>query len=637
MCGIAGYYCRKGIDQNVLDNMNKLLLHRGPDDNDTWRDDCFGLAHTRLSILDLSKNGRQPMESSSGRYIIIFNGEIYNHLDLRKFLHAKWRGHSDTETILESIESYGIEKTLTDIEGMFSFVLFDKINKTLTLARDPIGQKPLYYGWLKDNFIFASELKAFKAINNLDLTINRKSLSVFIKTGYIPAPNSIYDNIFKLKPGHFATIKPSESKNLIIKKYYDLKKIISARSIDSHIGDSIEQKSKLKKVLVDSIKRQQISDVPIGSFLSGGIDSSLISCLMQEISSSKIDTFTIGFEDQRFDESGYAKSIASIIGSKHNELIINHQDVQDVIPLVPQIYDEPFSDSSQLVTYLLSKFAISDVKVTLSGDGGDELFGGYNRYIWASRILSVPYSIRKKVSYLLNLFSYNMISKFEDLNVKTGFIKSNFQFSDKMNKLSYLINKKDFFDLYQNLLFNYIDNLEDDVVLQSIKEVDTISCHEIPNNLNDINEKMMYYDSLIYLPDDILCKVDRASMSVGLETRIPFLDKEVIEFAWKLPVSQKIYKGKTKNILRNLLEEYIPNKLIERPKMGFSVPLASWLRGPLKDYANEKINSAINHKDQYFDSKKVAKKWDEHKSGERNWHYFIWNVIVFQSWLEYNS
>ena len=637
MCGIAGYYCRKGIDQDVLDRMGKLLLHRGPDDNDTWKNDSFGFAHTRLSILDLSKNGRQPMESSSGRYIIIFNGEIYNHLEIRKSINAKWRGHSDTETILESIESHGIEKTLKDIEGMFAFVLFDKNNKTLTLARDPIGQKPLYYGWLNDYFIFASELKAFKAITDLNLTINRKSLSIFIKSGYIPAPNSIYNNIYKLNPGYFAVIKPSDSKHLNLNKYYDLKKVVSSRNIDSYIGDSTEQGSRLKRVLIDSIKRQQISDVPIGSFLSGGIDSSLISCLMQEVSASKIDTFTIGFEDKKFDESDYAKSIASIIGSKHNELIISHQDVQNVIPLVPQIYDEPFSDSSQLVTYLISKFAIRDVKVTLSGDGGDELFGGYNRYIWASRILSVPYPIRNKLSYLLNLISYNMLSKFENLSISTGIIKNQLQLSDKVNKLSYLINKKDFFDLYQNLLFNYIDNLEDDVILESSKEVDTISSHELPHNLDDINEKMMYYDSLIYLPDDILCKVDRASMSVGLETRVPFLDKEVIKFAWSLPVSQKIYKGKTKNILRNLLEEYIPKKLIERPKMGFSVPLASWLRGPLKDYANEKINSAINHKDQYFDSKKVAKKWEEHKSGKRNWHYFIWNVIVFQSWLEYNS
>tara|TARA_B110000444_G_scaffold258839_1_gene300842 strand:+ start:137 stop:2050 length:1914 start_codon:yes stop_codon:yes gene_type:complete len=637
MCGIAGYYSKDGIDQNALNEMCDILQHRGPNDKGTWKNEHIGLAHTRLSILDLSVNGKQPMVSASGRYILIFNGEIYNHLDLRKSINIDWKGSSDTETLLESLEYYGVEETLNNLEGMFAFAFYDKINNTVTIIRDPIGQKPLYYGWLDNKFCFASELKAIKTISKDNLVVDRESLSIFIKTGYIPAPKSIYKNIFKLKPGHYAVVNLSKNNDVNLIQYYDLKKIIESKKSNLQNNSDHFNKNELKKVLMQSIKRQQISDVPIGTFLSGGIDSSLISSMMQESSSSQIDTFTIGFGDKRFDESEYAKKISSIIGTRHNEIIVNYKEIQDTISLVPRIYDEPFADSSQLVTFLLSKFAKNNVTVALSGDGGDELFGGYNRYKWATKILSIPYPIRYMISFLLNGISQNVFSNIENLSANIGIVQNNYQLSDKINKLSYLLKKKNFEDLYQNLLFNYIDNYEDDVVLNLSTKVDLISSHDMPANLANINEKMMYLDTLIYLPDDILCKVDRASMSVGLETRIPFLDKDVIEFAWKLPFNQKIKNGKTKYILRDLLEDYLPRELIDRPKMGFSVPISSWLRGPLKKYANEKINDAINSKEKYFDSQKVLKKWNEHLSGKKNWHYFIWNIIVFQSWLEYNS
>lgn len=637
MCGIAGYFSKDGINQNILNEMCYSLHHRGPNDKGTWKNDHVGLAHTRLSILDLSDNGKQPMISASGRYVIVFNGEIYNHPDLRKFIDINWNGSSDTETLLESLEHYGTEKTLNNLEGMFAFAFYDKIDNTITIARDPIGQKPLYYGWLNNKFFFASELKAIKNINKNNLVVNRESLSIFIKTGYIPAPKSIYKNIYKLKPGYYAVIKLSKINDIKLIQYYDLKKTIESKKNYLQNNSDLFNKDELKKILTQSIKRQQISDVPIGTFLSGGIDSSLISSMMQESSPSQIDTFTIGFEDKRFDESEYAKKISSIIGTRHNEIIINFRKIQDTISLVPKIYDEPFADSSQLVTLLLSRFAKKKVTVALSGDGGDELFGGYNRYKWASKILSVPFPIRQMTSYLLNSISQNIFSNIENLSANIGIIQNNFQFSDKINKFSYLLNKKNFEDLYQNLLYNYIDNDDDDVVLNSSSKVDLISSYNFPVNVSSINEKMMYLDTLIYLPDDILCKVDRASMSVGLETRVPFLDKDVIEFAWNLPFDQKIKKGKTKYILRNLLEDYVPRELIDRPKMGFSVPIASWLRGPLKEYANEKINDAINSKEKYFDAQKVLKKWNEHLSGKNNWHSFIWNIIVFQSWLEYNS
>ncbi len=633
MCGIAGYYDQKGVDQDTLVKMNKILSHRGPDDEGIWRSDYIGFAHTRLSILDLSQNGRQPMQSQSGRYTITFNGEIYNHQEIRKNIPIKWNSYTDTETLIESIQYFGLEQTLQKIEGMFAFALYDKKKDQLFLVRDPLGQKPLYYGNINNKFFFASELKAFKAIKDLDLIINRNSLSSFIKSGYIECPKSIYEKIYKLKPGYFLNLQLNSEINPRMFQYYNLKTIISKRKITTDTNSKL----KLKQVLIDSISKQQLSDVPIGSFLSGGIDSSLISCLMQETSNNKINTFTIGFEDKKFDESLYAREIANMIGSNHNEVKIGYKHIQDVIQHIPEIYDEPFSDSSQLVTYLLSKFARSKVTVALSGDGGDELFGGYNRYLWSSRILSIPIKVRKILAYLLRNMSSNIFTKIEDIGISSRLINQNYQLSDKLNKLSFLLDKDNFDQLYQNLLYNYIDYQDQNIVLNFNKIDDVILKYQIPENISNIIEKMMYFDSQIYLPDDILCKVDRASMSVGLETRIPFLDKQVIEFAWNLPVEKKVNRGRSKIILKELLSDYIPNNLINRPKMGFSVPIANWLRGPLKEFANEKIFSAVNHKEEYFNSEIVISKWHEHLSGKKNWHYFIWNIIVFQLWLEYNK
>ena len=638
MCGLAGYFDFKGVSDNILSDMCFSLHHRGPDSRDIWRDDNIGLVHTRLSILDLTSNGSQPMKSSSGRYVIIFNGEIYNHKKLRQtnqFQNYQWNSDTDTETILELIEHYGISKTLNEIEGMFAFALWDKKKKSLTLARDPLGQKPLYYGWINGKFLFASELKAIRAINELDFQIDRESLSIFVKVGFIPSPLTIYKGIKKLEPGKYCQLKPYLKNEIDYYTYYSLKdQIDETNKIKNTITDS-EYKNKLRNVLTSSVKKQQISDVPIGAFLSGGIDSSLITALMQETNDKQIDTFTIGFENTNYDESTHAREISRVIGTRYHEIIVNYKSIQDIIPLIPTIYDEPFSDSSQLVTYLISKFAREKVTVSLSGDGGDELFGGYNRYLWANKILYTPLFLRKKISHLISMFNYSSLDKIQSYLMKNKNTNSRFsQLSNKMQKLSFLLLSKDFQDLYQNTLQNFsYNNRKNPEVINFDNNFDFTNIDKPTKTMNSA-ELMMYLDMMIYLPDDILCKVDRASMAVSLESRMPFLEKEVINFSLNLPINQKIRNGKTKWILRELLKDYIPKKLIDRPKTGFSIPLADWLRGPLNDYANDMLLKAKNNKEKFFNPNLIDVRWEEHKLGKKNWYFFLWNIIVFQSWFE---
>lgn len=647
MCGIFGFI-NTGQDNNY-DNINQLhnatntLKQRGPNSFGFWINEELGvyLGHRRLSILDLSSSGNQPMISSNKRYILILNGEIYNHLEIRKKIKGYgviWKSTSDTETLLETIAIYGLQESLKIIRGMFSFALFDILNQELFLIKDRFGEKPLYYGFLNNKFLFSSELKALKAIKTLDLEIDESSISTFIRFGYIPTPNSIYKNIFKLEPGQYIKYN---IKTRVFKKsiYWSILDTITHGINNPFSGSENEAIIELEKILNKSVSDQMISDVPIGAFLSAGIDSSLIVSLMRNHSKS-VNTFSIGFDDELFNEAKYSKVIASILGTNHTDLYISEKEASDTIPDLINIYDEPFADSSQIPTFLVSKLAKNHVSVVLSGDGGDELFGGYNRYVLASRGLNfkknIPLEIRTILSNLLLNISpqqYNFLANY--LN-KFGILKGQHNIGDKMHKALNIFRCNSNFDIYKSLVSTCNNpanilkkNIESDQLFHlfndpKIKKLDFIS-------------QMMAIDSLTYLCDDILCKVDRASMAVSLETRVPYLDLSVAEFAWSLPINYKVKNDKGKYILRQLLKKYLPNNIVEGPKRGFSIPLDKWLRNELRDWAESLLSkNKINHYG-YLNFEFTNKIWLQHLSGKRNWGTTLWNILVLQMWLENNK
>jgi asparagine synthase (glutamine-hydrolysing) len=636
MCGIAGFLTKnRDINyKSILENMSDALILRGPDSNGIWFDDKFGigLSHARLSILDLTSQGHQPMISNNQQFIITFNGEIYNHIEIRnslnlKFNNINWRSNSDTETLLTSIEKIGILETINSLVGMFAFAIWDNFNQKLTLCRDRIGEKPLYYGWHNDSFIFSSELKAIRKFPNFSRQINKVALSLYFKYNYIPCPYSIYEGIFKLKPGSLITI---DFNNYIETShtYWDLKNIYKKEKSKKNLNDITDE---LEKYLINSVSGQMISDVPIGAFLSGGIDSSLIVSLLQSISDKPIKTFTIGFDDKNYNEAINAKKIANYLKTEHTELYLNEKDVLDVIPLLPFIFDEPFSDSSQIPTFLVSKLAKNKVSVVLSGDGGDELFAGYNRYVLANQIWPklkyVPYLIRKIFKTLiLNIKPIFWDKFFNAINLDIN------NPSDKFLKFANLLDSYTHQDLYDKIITHW--PLDEKIVLGDF---------QIPNTfLKDYRtdsfiEQMMTNDTISYLPDDILVKVDRSAMYNSLETRVPFLDHRLIEFSATIPLKFKINKYNTKIIIRNLLYKLIPKNLFANKKIGFGVPLASWLRGPLKEWANELLSENRIKADGILDYEKIKIKWDEHISGKRNWEFLIWDVLVFQLWYSKNK
>lgn len=636
MCGIAGFLSKnKDINyKSILENMSDELILRGPDSNGIWFNDKFGigLSHARLSILDLTSQGHQPMISNNHQYIITFNGEIYNHIEIRnslnlKFNNINWRSNSDTETLLTSIEKIGILDTINSLVGMFAFAIWDNFNQKLTLCRDRIGEKPLYYGWHNDSFIFSSELKAIRKFPNFSKQINKAALSLYFKYNYIPCPYSIYEGIFKLKPGSLITID-FNNYNETSHTYWDLKNIYNKEKSKKNLNDITDE---VEKYLINSVRGQMISDVPIGAFLSGGIDSSLIVSLMQSISNKPIKTFTIGFDDKNYNEAINAKKIANYLKTEHTELYLNEKDVLDVIPLLPFIFDEPFSDSSQIPTFLVSKLAKNKVTVVLSGDGGDELFAGYNRYVLANEIWPklkyIPYLIRKIIkTTILNIKPIYWDKFFNAIKLDIN------NPSDKFLKFANLLDSYTYQDLYDKILTHW--PLDEKIVLGDF---------QIPNTfLNDYRsdsfiEQMMTNDTISYLPDDILVKVDRAAMYNSLETRVPFLDHRLIEFSATIPIKYKINKYNTKIIIRNLLYKFIPKNLFTNKKIGFGVPLASWLRGPLKDWANELLSENRIKADGILDYNKIKIKWDEHLSGKRNWEFLIWDVLVFQLWYSKNK
>jgi asparagine synthase (glutamine-hydrolysing) len=640
MCGIAGYLGEIPNSNNLLSEMINEINHRGPDDNGIWFDENAGIgfAHSRLSILDLSSAGHQPMHSISNNLVMIFNGEIYNHnairLELETISSRNWHGHSDTETLLAAIEEWGLYNALKKIKGMFAIALWDKLNKKLSLVRDRLGEKPLYYGWVNGQFVFASELKAIKKFPKFENSVDRNSLALFLRFNSIPSPYSIYEDIYKLEPGQIVELE-TKSKDLKKQRYWTVDETYNKGNSCKFSGSSEEAVIQLEKILSDAVSSQMDSDVPLGAFLSGGVDSSTIVALMQSRSNSQVNTFTIGFNSKDFDEAKHAKMVAEQLGTKHHDMYVTDSDALKVIPRLPNIYDEPFADSSQIPTFLVSQFAKEKVTVALSGDAGDELFGGYNRYVFTEKMFK---NIKKTPIFLRKLISKIFLGiEEEKWNILLGGLLRK-QYSNiglKLHKAANVLSSSSTRDLHFKLI-SQIQNPSDWLI--NGNEYKTVFDEETErfSELNPI-EKMMAYDLMTYLPTDILTKIDRAAMAVSLETRVPFLDTEVIEFSASLPMKYKIHNGVSKWLLREVLYKYVPKKLIERPKMGFAIPLAEWLRGPLKDWAESLLDENRLHDEGFFNVKFVRNKWLEHLSGRNNWDHQLWNVLMFQAWLENNK
>ena len=592
MCGFAGFLGLNTNRKHILLSMQNVLLHRGPDDEGIWMDHSagIGLSHRRLSVIDLSHAGKQPMHSPSGRYCIAFNGEIYNHLELRQELEGvDWRGHSDTETLLAGFDLFGVHEMLKRSIGMFGFAVWDKKNRELILARDRIGEKPVYYGWQGSGanaaFIFGSELGALRKHPSFENEISRGALSLYLRHNCVPSPYSIYKGISKLSPGCILTVS-LKNKTPNVVNYWSAISVFESGVENQRTSDSKELVYELEDLLKKVIRGQMISDVPLGAFLSGGIDSSTVVSFMQAQSSNPIKTFTVGFEEKGYNEAVHAKAVATHLGTDHTELYVSPEESLAIIPKLPLIYDEPFSDSSQIPTYLISQLARRHVTVSLSGDGGDELFCGYNRYLFTEKVWSwisvLPLALRKLASSVINSLPIKLwdfgLSKV-GLFLPRSLRQSNY--GDKLLKGAAVIDARSADDLYLKMVSHCnVPSLE---VLGDSAELGTLLSSNVPklDSLNRV-QKMMALDLMTYLPDDILTKVDRAAMAVSLETRVPFLDHRVAEFAWKLPMSMKIRNGQSKWILREVLHKYVPKELIERPKMGFGVPLGSWLRGNLR-------------------------------------------------------
>jgi len=640
MCGFAGYL-GGGQSDELLHKMGGVLNHRGPDDSGRWFDASaqIGLAHQRLSVIDCSPAGHQPMVSVGGRYVIVFNGEIYNHLELRSQLSlGSWQGHSDTEVLLAGIVVWGVEETLKRCVGMFAFALWDRDKRELYLARDRIGEKPLYYGWQGKggdaSFLFGSELKSLKQHPSFDAEINRDSLTLLLRHNYIPAPYSIYRGISKLEPGCLLRLSLEETTPKVW-TYWSAAEIVRSGVSTPFTGTVEEAIDKLELLTMDAVGKQMVSDVPLGAFLSGGVDSSLVVSLMQAQSEQPVMTFSIGFNEQGYNEALYAKEVANYLGTEHSELYVSSEDAMSVIPKLSGIYCEPFSDSSQIPTFLVSQLAKEHVTVSLSGDGGDELFCGYNRYKMASslwrKIGLLPMSVRSLLANTITTFSpksWDQLAQFIPGARRLNHI------GDKLYKGGRVLKCGTIDEIYMQLV-SHFDSLET-VVIGGHEPLTRLTGNAPDlSGISDI-QRMMALDLMTYLPDDILVKVDRAAMGVSLETRVPLLDHRIVEFAWTLPQSIKLRGGQTKWPLRQVLYRHVPKNLIERPKMGFGVPIDSWLRGPLRDWAESLLDESRLRSEGYFYVDPIRRKWEEHLSGRRNWQYHIWDILMFQSWLEAN-
>ncbi len=637
----------------IVETMASLLRHRGPDDSGVWVDRESGLAlgHRRLSIIDLSPTGHQPMCSVCERYVIVFNGEIYNFQELRTELEGRgavagWRGHSDTEVLLAAIAHFGVEAAVKRCVGMFAFALWDREERTLTLARDRIGEKPLYYGWQGGVLLFGSELKALRAHPAFRAEIDRDVLALFLRHNYVPTPYSIYKGIYKLPPGTYLQVEHESALTYSASSgtrgtpitYWSARDMAEAGLVERFSGSDGEAISELERLLRQSIAGQMITDVPLGAFLSGGVDSSTVVALMQGQSSRPVKTFSIGFHESGYNEAEYAKAVATHLGTEHTELYVTAKESLDVIPRLPAIWDEPFSDSSQIPTFLISELTRRHVTVSLSGDGGDELFGGYNRYfelrrIW-NKLRHVPLALRRAMASAITSISPAALTRAATPLLRLAPRQFRYDnLGDKLHKLAEAIALPDPDAIYR---FGLISHWKDPaaVVIRAAEPETLVTAKSQWPDIGDYTECMMWLDLVTYLPDDILVKVDRAAMAVSLETRVPFLDHRVVEFAWRLPLSMKIREGQGKWLLRQILYKYVPRELIERTKMGFGIPIDVWLRGTLRGWAEDLLDEGRLRREGYFHPAPVREKWAEHLSGRRNWAYYLWDVLMFQAWLQ---
>lgn len=638
----------------TVGKMVGAIRYRGPDDSGVWTDPSagVGLGHARLSILDLSPEGHQPMSSRTGRYVLAYNGEVYNFAELRSELEtagATFRGHSDTEVILAAFEAWGIDKSVQRFVGMFAFALWDREERRLHLVRDRLGIKPLYFGWVGSSFVFASELKAICSCTEFEPVVDRGALGLFMRLAYVPAPHSIYRDVYKLMPGcmfsvglpqvlsrkDFAASPDDVSASWRPLRYWSAKQVAEEGTRHPLRVSEADALVELERLLREAVRLRMVADVPLGAFLSGGVDSSLVTALMQSQSTAPVRTFTIGFNEEEYNEAVHAKNIAAHLGTAHTELYVAPEQARAVIFKLPELYDEPFGDSSEIPTFLVSELARGHVTVALSGDGGDELFAGYNRYFLGRRLWSqigrVPECFRHGIAQTIRAFSPESLSAL--FHALRFFVPSMQSPGDKLHKLAEILATHDADTMYVGLVSLWKD--PPTVVIGGREPLTTLMDRRQWARLDDFTLRMMYLDLVTYLPDDILTKVDRASMAVSLEARVPLLDHRLVEFAWRLPLSMKIRReGEGKWLLRRVLDRYVPPPLIERPKMGFGVPIDQWLRGPLREWAEELLAEPRLRQEGYFFPEPIRKKWEEHLSGRRNWQYLLWNVLMFQSWLK---
>ena len=655
MCGIVGLVGESSRDAALLSRMAGSIAHRGPDDQGTWIDVEAGvaLANRRLAVIDLSPQGHQPMHSSNGRYVLTFNGEIYNHAEIRKELDRSgatpeggWRGHSDTETLIEAIATLGLEPALSRCVGMFAFALWDRQERKLSLVRDRFGEKPLYYGWVGKDFIFASELKAIRTHPRFDGQIDRGALALFASRTYVPAPLSIYRGLFKLEPACVLkldaraltdplTSAPSIghcADGLSISRYWSYRDVLRL-GLDNAITDEVEALDQLEAVLARAVQSQSIADVPVGAFLSGGIDSSTVVALYQKYSPQAVRTFTIGFEEESFNEAGYARAVARQLGTEHHERIVTAKEAREVIPMLPQMYDEPFADSSQIPTYLVSRFAREEVTVAISGDGGDELFGGYKRYFATDRLWSklklLPAPIRAAAGASLGRLppaAWDRLGRLAAGDRLPPF------FGMKVRKaLLTVAGARNLDELFLTFLDEWTG---DDSPVRGGEGAQGLCPFELSLGASAPDVlRMMYCDATSYLPDDILCKVDRASMAVSLEVHAPFLDHRVAELAARIPVGMKIRERSGKAILKQLLYREAPRELFERPKKGFGIPVGQWIKGPLRDWAEDLLDTNVIEAQGWLNPRPISRRWSDHLFGKRDSTQALWAVLMFQAWL----